>query len=334
MRTLLSALAFLLTATVAQAACTGPDAFKLLPEATQTDLRTRAAQAPYSQGILWQVEKNGVTSTLVGTLHIADPVHARTMAALKTRITPPEQVFLELTTQSQTAFQRHLADNPGVYLIEQGDSLIDILGAPHWKTMSAELQKRGLPPFMAARYQPWFLGLTLMMPPCAMADLTAGKKGLDHQIEAFADDAQIPTQSLDSINGLLDILASDPLEKQVEELLWSLELDLYEDTTSQTPAMIALYTAEDIQLIWELSRHQTLSRAKDDSTARELATLMAVVEADLIAKRNHQWAEHLIPALEKTPSLVAVGALHLPGDTGLLRLLENAGYSITRLPLR
>ncbi|KPA20960.1 TraB family protein [Shimia sp. SK013] len=334
MRTLLSALAFTLFATTLHAACEGPDAFLQLPNSTQTDLRARAAQVPYNTGTLWQVEKDGVTSTLVGTLHISHPKHADTIDTLLAMDVAASQVLLELTTPAQSAFQRHLVENPDVFLIEQGDSLIDRLGDAHWATLSSELQSRGIPPFMAARYQPWFLGLTLAMPPCAMAEIAAGSKGLDHMIEQMAHDLDLPTDSLDSTEGLLAILASDPLDVQVKEMIWSLELDLFEDTTTQFPAMIALYEQEEIQLIWDLGRHMALARAKDDATARDLAALLAEVQAELIEKRNRQWADRLIPELVTTASIVAVGALHMPGEAGLLRLLETAGYTVSRLPLR
>ncbi|SFL12973.1 TraB/GumN family protein [Shimia haliotis] len=330
MRSFLSALVFLLSSSVAQAACDGPNAFDLLPEQTQADLQAQAARAPFHQGLLWSVEKNGVTSTLVGTLHLSHPTHQRTLQTLAALPEQPQKVYLEFTAPAQKAFQQHLLDNPGVYLIESGDSLIDILGDTHWQAISAELKKRGIPPFMAARYQPWFLGLTLAMPPCAMAEIAAGKRGLDHLIEQEATQKQIPMASLDTTETLLSILAA-PLEEQLEELRWSLELDLMDSGESQMPAMMALYEQEDIQLIWELGQHMTLAQAQDDATASDLATLLAEVEAELIEKRNRLWAEQVIPELAQTPSLIAVGALHLPGENGLLRMLQRAGFSITRL---
>ncbi|MGR3712472.1 MAG: TraB/GumN family protein [Shimia sp.] len=332
MRKLLTILLFLLTAPALYAACDGPNAFLALPHADQAHLRARAAQVPFPQGILWQVEKNGVTSTLVGTLHIDHPMHAATIDAITAKGTP-DQVFLELDTAAQTAFQSYLVNTPDAYLIETGHSLIDLVGEAHWQTISAELKARGIPPFMAARYQPWFLGMTLMLPACAIKGIAAGKMGLDHHVEQLAHTLNLPTESLDTTSGLLDALASDPLDVQLAELLWSLELDLLDGSTEQMSAMLALYEAEDIQLILELGRHLTLARAKDDNTARKLAALLAEVEADLIERRNLQWADRLIPELAKTPSLVAVGALHLPGDNGLLALFERAGYNITRLPL-
>ena len=40
----------------------------------------------------------------------------------------------------------------------------------------------------------------------------------------------------------------------------------------------------------------------------------------------------LVSELTKGNAVVAVGALHLPSDDGLLALLEDAGFRITPLP--
>jgi hypothetical protein len=41
--------------------------------------------------------------------------------------------------------------------------------------------------------------------------------------------------------------------------------------------------------------------------------------------------ERLRPRLAEGGAFVAVGALHLPGEEGILRLLERQGYRVTRL---
>ncbi len=40
-------------------------------------------------------------------------------------------------------------------------------------------------------------------------------------------------------------------------------------------------------------------------------------------------AERAEPILQAGPTFIAVGALHLPGETGLVKLLRAKGYSVT-----
>lgn len=51
-------------------------------------------------------------------------------------------------------------------------------------------------------------------------------------------------------------------------------------------------------------------------------------ELSLVVTRNKEWMKVLIPMIKKGPSLIAVGAAHLPGNDGLIALLRELGYSV------
>ena len=52
-----------------------------------------------------------------------------------------------------------------------------------------------------------------------------------------------------------------------------------------------------------------------------------------IELRNQRMIESLSPLLESSRVFTAVGALHLPGEHGLIRLLRDRGYELRPLPL-
>ncbi|MBO9402389.1 TraB/GumN family protein [Shimia sp. R9_3] len=317
----------------AMANCEGPNQFEQRPLAERAAMLEAAEQAPFSEGLLWQVEKDGVVSHIVGTFHLHLPEHAATMERLRSLTPPPQQLFMEMTSEAQLGFQRHLTQNPELFLIQSGPSLIDRLGDENWAKVSDQLKARGMPPFLAARYQPWFLGMTLMVPPCAFDVVKSGKKGLDLQIEALAQTRDWPRHSLDNTESLIGLLAGDPIDQQVDDLRWSLDLGTDLSGADMIPTVIDMYLSETIQLIWDLNRADMLQAAQGDADAERIATLLQQVEEDLIKTRNTAWVKTLAPALAKTPSLVAFGALHLPGDHGVLAQLEAAGFTVTRLPL-
>lgn len=49
----------------------------------------------------------------------------------------------------------------------------------------------------------------------------------------------------------------------------------------------------------------------------------------LVTKRNHTMAHRMDSIIRMQPTFNAVGALHLPGDEGLIELLKKKGYSLT-----
>lgn len=51
----------------------------------------------------------------------------------------------------------------------------------------------------------------------------------------------------------------------------------------------------------------------------------------LIDNRNKAWAEKMPAIMSEAPTLFVVGAGHLPGDNGLLNLLQQQGYTLEDL---
>lgn len=330
MTRILFAIFLICLAPLAQARCV--EKLDISPQVL-TELRAKAAQAPFHRGNLWQVQKDGVTSYIFGTMHLYDPRHAASMERIEPLIAKSEQVLVEVTKESEAKMMTLLTSNPALYSITEGPSLMDRLGPEAWAKLVEKLQGRGTPPFMAAKLQPWFLGFSMMLPKCAMEDLKAKRFGIDKSIEATAVDLNKPVQSLDDVGDLLAYFAKDPLPKQVEDMRWGLMLDLPEDPT--TSGITAFYFQEETQVAWVYTLHyfETLAATVPAKDAAKLQEFTTQLLDDLIIGRNQQWVETLAPELTQTPSFVAVGALHLPGEYGVLRMLEKAGFSVERLSL-
>jgi len=86
-------------------------------------------------------------------------------------------------------------------------------------------------------------------------------------------------------------------------------------------ALLDHYLKQDLQGLVEINQ-QLL-----DSSASELADRFQVKAVD---ERNFRMVERLVAPLAQGGAFVAVGALHLPGEQGMLRMLERRGYRIVR----
>src|SRR5690606_30285608 len=56
-------------------------------------------------------------------------------------------------------------------------------------------------------------------------------------------------------------------------------------------------------------------------------------EQAFLSQRNKNWVAELPKLIASQPTFIAVGAGHLAGTDGLLRLLRQQGYKITPIPI-
>jgi uncharacterized protein YbaP (TraB family) len=82
------------------------------------------------------------------------------------------------------------------------------------------------------------------------------------------------------------------------------------------------YLARDVGAIY---RSMSESWMADDP---ELAQLF---KERVLDRRNERMVERMMRRLAKGKAFIAVGALHLPGERGVLNLLAQQGYAITRV---
>ena len=59
--------------------------------------------------------------------------------------------------------------------------------------------------------------------------------------------------------------------------------------------------------------------------------LMLLFKERVIGSATSAWSSEWRPRLAKRRAFIAVGAVHLPGERGILNLLVQQGYAITRI---
>lgn len=327
----LFAVLFLLFSTPAFAFCDGPSPFEALPQADQAALRAEAARDPFGAGLLWQVSRDGVTSYVVGTMHLPNPRHDAIMEATRPLLDQVDQLVLEITEADGQQMQTRMTADPAFYLLTEGGSLIDRLPPDEWAKLAQIARDRGVPPFMAATMKPWFLSMSLAIPSCATTAIQAGMKGLDRRLEVEATAKGLPTHSLDEVDALLHLLAGDPLDKQIADLRRALAAGLL--VSAEGGGELALYFQQETLLMWRSTLHMARAQAPDDETRAWVDSLIDEMEAKLLDERNLAWAPQILAHAAARPTLIAVGGAHLFGETGVLAQLQAAGFTVSRMPL-
>ncbi len=321
----LAALIFLLIANTAQALCNGPSFLDRLSNTELAELQETAAQIPYGQGLLWRATKGTDEIVVIGTIHLYDDRLTPIFNAIKDEIAEADVLLVEVNAEEEAAMQQALANDPGMIFITEGQTLPERLDPQLWDTLAEASRARQVPPFLAAKMQPWYLSLTLAIPPCALPDLVNGVQGLDHMVMDEAAKNDVPTIALEPFSAMLDLMREGTFDEQMEML--QLSLLAPEIHSEMFVAMLDAYFNEDIALVWEASRVATSFVERLDPERG--AELFAQTEQSLLVKRNRNW----MPVIDRNlqpKTVIAAGAAHLMGEEGLLRLLEKDGWIIER----
>lgn len=306
--------------------CTGIDQRDTLTLKEQNALSQHLEKVPYPSGNLWQARRGDRTLTLIGTLHVGGNLLAPIAQRATPHVKTADLLMVEATPEDEKAVQQHLAANPAMAFLVEGPTLIDLLPESLWEKVSTAASERGIPSAIAAKSQPWFLALSLAIPPCAMQDIAKGQFGLDKQLMAVARDKTVPVVALEDPLETIALLSSDPLDIQLEHLaLGIFDTQLAEDGLA---TLTALYLEGEHAASIEISR--LLARRSAPLDPAEFDALFDETMETLLDQRNLRWIER-IESRSETNIAIAFGAGHLSGTAGILALLKNRGYSLTRL---
>ena len=112
----------------------------------------------------------------------------------------------------------------------------------------------------------------------------------------------------------------------------AVKYNVVEKTIAELGADMAagIVTSEEITRAY-LNRDLSALLALNEKYKLQDARVYNAMMDRLLVRRNANMAERMRVRLKEGNAFIAVGALHLPGETGMLRLLSAAGYHVTRV---
>lgn len=326
MRFVLSVL-LMLWALPAAAQCVGENLLQTMQADKRAELEATIAANPYPTGNLWRADKEGSTIHLMGTMHLSDERFDAYLEPLWPIVQAADLVLLEATSDTMEQLKTEMLTDASLMFITDGPTLIDRLPTQDWDRLSHEMSARGIPSFLVSKMQPWYVSMMLSIPPCAMAGIAA-QNGVDQRIIAFAETNNIPTRALEAYDVVFSLFGGDNAAQELDGI--RMALIGANDGDAMFATLVDAYLSGDHRAIWELSLHQAMEAQPE--TGMDVSKMFADMETKLLIDRNANWMEMILATAEDTENtLVAVGAAHLSGETGLLYMLEQAGYDLTRV---
>lgn len=315
-------------ATPLAAECAGQNLFAQMPAEKLARIAAAADAVPFPRGNTWRATKGDQVITITGTYHFDDVRHFPNLEALIPDIAAASVVFVEAGPDEEKALMALIARDPSKIMIMEGPTLLERLPPEVWQDLSAALTLRGIPGFMAAKMQPWYVAVLLSVPPCAMEKMQ-DSKGLDGLVIDKAQELGVPVRGLepfDTVFGIFDAMSEAEMVTMIQSTL------AVEDRAEDYSATLAdSYFAGESRMIWEFMREETYDLP--GYTREKVDAEFAAMEELLMAARNRSWIPVLTDAAATGPVFAAFGALHLSGEQGVLNLLQAEGFTLEKLPL-
>jgi uncharacterized protein YbaP (TraB family) len=268
----------------------------------------RGPSAERQVGLLWEVAGGGSPPSFVyATIHSEDPRVLRLAEPVRRAFDRSERFVMEAVLDAGAL----LAATTAMFL-DEGSSLRELIGPRLFGRAVEAMAQHGVPEMLVDRMKPWAVATTLSMPR-----LETGMV-LDLDLYRQAVSQGKPAHGLESAAEQFAIFDALSGEEQLAYL---------KDTLESLPQMERMFAElHQAYLDRDLTRLQRLADRYSDLGDPALTDK---VMDRLVARRNRIMVERMAEHLAAGGAFIAVGALHLPGEQGILTLLRRKGYRVT-----
>ncbi len=264
------------------------------------------------RALFWTIsDDSGQRGFLLGTIHSEDPRVLDYSEEFLSMLSGSRVFAMELVPNLKTLAR--LADY--MHLPAEA-SLEAMIGEARFGRLAGVLSAYGVPPAQIDRMKPWAAMMTISVPPPETGYF------MDFSLSLRASGGGLEVIGLETLEEQLAFLENMPLEQQIQLLDHAVAES--GEVQEVHDLMVDTYLANDLEQLVRVTDEQLSTL---DPATREFFL------SEGIDRRNQRMLESLLPRLSGGGVFVAVGALHLPGEQGLLHLLRGRGFVLKPLDL-
>lgn len=267
--------------------------------------------------LLWEISSPTLDykSYLFGTIHMIPRQDFYLDEAVEKALEDADQIAFEIDMEEMSDMGKMMGLLMDAFM--KGDTtLSDLLTEEEYELVDAHFQKVGLPLAMLERIKPMFL--TALTSEDLFTAQPGGERATSYELELMqrAKSQEKPINGLETAEYQMSMFDSIPYRVQAKMLVDALaESDPESD---QIVELVRLYKEQD------LNGMQRLFQADESGLGK--------YEELLLVTRNRNWIPVMREMMEEGPTFFAVGAGHLVGSQGVIRLLEAEGYGLRPMP--
>jgi len=257
--------------------------------------------------IFWEISGKDLKepSFLFGTIHLICPKDVNYPSLLAEKLAVSKELYLEIDMDDP-----ELMASMSKNMAMKGEArLSELLSKEDYGLISEFFKDSvGLNVSLFDQTKPFFLSSILFN-----RVLGCQPESYELNLMKMAHKEGKEVKGLETIEQQLAIFDSIPYQKQAGMLL-SLIKDLPK-AKEEFGQLVEVYKSQDIEKLRLISQESEF----DFQNQEEI----------LLNARNRSWIATMIEQVNKQSTFFAMGAAHLGGEEGVIRLLRQAGYSVT-----
>ncbi len=267
----------------------------------------------HPKGLLWKIEKAAIEpSYLFGTMHVSDARVLNLPSEVEQAFLSSRQFVMEMVLNFKAMGYVTRAS-----FFQDGRTLDQFMQVKDYLRLQRLMKQRlSLPADALKHMKPWAVLTMLMMPAEQQLEQNAA---LDMVLLQRATKMKKLVNGLETAEEQVAVFES----LKIEEQIWMLNRAVEEIKTSdaQIPKMLDAYLKQDLQrLVYMQKEFMYEDSDIDDRFMKQL-----------LEYRNIRMAKRLSEILQQGDAFIAIGALHLPDQQGVLNLLKQQGYKVTQV---
>ena len=275
--------------------------------------------------LLYRISGNGLESPsyIVGTYHLAPASFADSIPGMSEAIENTQQVCGELDMMD--AFKpENTAQLIQSQMLPEGVTLSSLLTADQLSRLNAlllevlgtNLEDEAFAAQME-KMKPVTLSTTLSLAAHMKKTQSFNPMELlDNYFQMLAMQNGKSIIGFETVEFQMGVLYGSELPEQVDDLMCM--VDHFDEATELVDRITSAYFSQNFQQLESVLEEEMEGTCA--ATPEE--------EAALLDDRNHNWIKLMPDMMAEKPTLFAVGAGHLCGEQGVLKLLEGLGYTV------
>lgn len=281
-------------------------ALSALAAQPQVSIAPMSAAVALGKGLCWKIEKGSQKpGYLYGTMHIGDP--------RVTTLSPKVQKIFDQSTSVSLEVLMDYASMAALMkgmMYTDGQTLEGFIGKPLYAKLVHALSKYGANERIVKYMRPWAVMGIMSLPEMQGEALDLQLYTNAQKMGKAVYGLETAEEQIQKLNAISKQAQIDIIKSLIDDQL-TVE-DMFKD-------FLQLYLDRDLQGLMDYT----------NQFSEQYPAFAASFNSSIIDDRNVLMVERMQPRLKEGNAFIAVGALHLPGEKGILYLLEQRGYKVT-----